>query len=344
MKTLRLLLTACISGLPLVANELHAEEASSASPGRPIVLQVQWYPQAQFAGYLMAQKKGFFEEAGLGRVEIHWSGAGESSLKELLDGKADFCTAWLSNAVVRRTQGDPVVLLAQVVQRSTMMLVVRSNSGIMRPADMAGKRVGLWGGDFDVLPTAFFSKFHVQPEIVPQSSSIVPFLRGAVDVASAMHYNEYHKLLEAGLREKDLKVFLLSEYGLDFPEDGLYCTETTRRQRADTCAAMVAAVSRGWDYAANHQGETLDAVMDWCAQAHVRTSRNHQSWMFCSMLKAVSPESGDASAQFGHLSRSAYDEVTNLLQRQGLIEESPRYDQFYQPPGSTRVRKISPAH
>ena len=60
--------------------------ASAAEPGRsaapptgtapPVVLKLHWYPQAQFAGCLLAQDKEFFRAAGLGDVEIRWSTAG----------------------------------------------------------------------------------------------------------------------------------------------------------------------------------------------------------------------------------------------------------------------------
>ena len=168
---------------------------------------------------------------------------------------------------------------------------------------MTGQRVGLWGGDFDVLPRAFFRKFHVQPEIVPQSNSMVPFLRGAVSVASAMHYNEYHKLLEAGLRPEELQVFTLADYGLDFPEDGLYCHERCWRDRADQCAALVRAVQQGWDYALDHEVEALDVVMAYCRRAEVRTSRNHQQWMLRSMAGLIRVRSRRHSRRVGRTVR-----------------------------------------
>lgn len=316
----------------------------SIAAGQPIVLQLQWYPQAQFAGYIMARQKGFFAEAGLGDVELRWSRAGESPLEQLLHGKVGFCTSWLSTAVVRRAKGDPIVHLAQIVRRSTMMLVTHSNSGIRRPEDMTGRRVGLWGGDCDVLPTAFFQKYHVKPECVPQSNSMVPFLRHAVDVASAMHYNEYHKLLEAGLRREQLQIFLLSDCGLNLPEDALFTTEIVRRDRPQTCAAMVEAIRRGWDYALTHEAETLDAVMDCCRKANVHTSRNHQQWMLRSIGLVISPPADGNTTAWGPLSRATYDEVFALLAEQGLVGQKPAYEQFHQPPGPTRAAKTPDPH
>jgi len=312
------------------------EAGGADAPGKgegAIVLQLQWYPQAQFAGYMMAQHKGLFRRAGLGEVRLAWGSDEIRPLQRVIDAEADFCTTWLSTAIVERAQGRPVVQISQVLRRSSMMLVARSDSGIAAPGDMSGRRVGLWGGEFDVLPNAFFKKHSVGPVVVPQSNSMVPFLRGAVDVASAMYYNEYHLLFEAGLRESELRVFALADYGMDFPEDALYCTETTRRQRPAACAAMVTAVRQGWQAAFANEQETLEVVMDYCARAHVRTNRAHQRWMLRAMKEAM----GDpAAAAWGRLSPEVYAGVAGALRDQGLIDRVPEFGAFYRPPPQRR--------
>lgn len=305
--------------------------ASPSEAPLPVVLKLHWYPQAQFAGYLLAHDKGFFRAAGLGDVEIRWSTAGERCLDSLAERGTVVCTGWLCDAIVRRAHGAPIVHLAQVTQKSAMLLVTRQASGIVKPADMTGKRVGMWGGDFDVLPRAFFRKFQIQPEIVPQSNSIVPFLRGAVSVASAMHYNEYHRLLDAGLRPEELRVFTLAEYGLDFPEDGLYCHPRCWRDDTGKCLALVQGVRQGWDYALRHEAEALDVVMTYCRRAEVRTSRNHQQWMLRSMAGLIRDVPDAISPRWGELSATVYEAVGRELLDQGLLKAVPSFAEFHRP-------------
>ncbi len=298
---------------------------------KPVTLQLQWRPQAQFAGYILAKEKGFFKEAGLPEVELRWFYEGDPPLKLVLEGRADFCTAWLSQAIALRAKGEPLVNIAQVMQKSAMMLVAHRGSGITRPADMAGRRVGLWGADFDVQPMAFFRKFSVQPEVVIQSYSMAPFLRRAVEIASAMYYNEYHKLMEAGLRAEDIVTFFFSDFGMNFPEDGLYCTETTRRDRASVCLALTSASIKGWAYAAAHEVEALDIIMKYCTEAQLATNRNHQRWMLRAMVELIQHRVGRESARWGALLVEDYDTVAKLLKEQGLIRQAPRYEDFYRP-------------
>jgi len=302
-----------------------------AGPDRPVVLQLQWQPQAQFAGYMVALDKGFFREAGLPNVELRWWLEGDQPFRRVMDGKADFCTGWLSQGLAERAQDRKIVNIAQIMQRSALMLVVRSDSGITRPEDMAGRRVGLWGGDFDVQPKAFFKKYGVEPEIVLQSSSVVPFLRSAVDVASAMYYNEYHKLIEAGLQRGELRTFFFSDHDMNFPEDGIYCTEATRRDRPSVCRALVSASIKGWAYALAHEREALDIVMRHCDQAKMPTNRNHQRWMLRAMGELIRHRVGNDPSCWGTLQQKDFDCVARVLREQKLIERIPPFSAFYRP-------------
>jgi NitT/TauT family transport system substrate-binding protein len=328
----------CASERPAEAAGAGEWEGSGAGVqlDEPVALQLQWYPQAQFAGYMVAQRKGFFRQMGLDDVRLEWGSAEIRPLERLAEGEVDFSTAWLSTAITERARGRPIVEIAQVLRRSSMMLVARSDSGIGTPAGMSGHRVGLWGGEFDVPPNAFFKKHSVQPVVVPQSNSMVPFLRRAVDIASVMYYNEYHQLLEAGLRESELRVFALADYGIDFPEDGIYCRDTTRRQRPETCAAVATAVRRGWQYAFAHEPETLEVVMDYCSRAHVRTNRAHQRWMLRAMKKAMADPASEEA--WGSLPPEVYAGVAGALRDQGLIEGIPEFAAFYRPPAQRRDR------
>ncbi len=294
-----------------------------------ISLQLHWQPQAQFAGYIMALEKGYFKEAGIGDVDLIWSGPGDSPLSELASGKVDFCTGWFADAIVRRSKGVPVVLLSQIMRDSAMMLVTWADDEINVPEEMTGKRVGLWGGDFSIPPMAFFHKYRIKPIVTPQTPSIQPFMLRAVPVASAMYYNEYHAILQTGTKPEQLKVFALADYGLNIPEDGLYTTEATRRERPALCRKLSAAVQKGWDYAFEHEAETIEAVMEYCKTHKVNTNRSHQRWMLQAMKKYIQPE--DKTHRFGQLTGAMYDDAIELLQQQKVLLKAPEYGMFYQP-------------
>ena len=75
-----------------------------------------WFPQAQFGGYYVAYKKGFYENHGID-LEIKTGGSERSSTDMLGEKSVDFAAAWLSDAIQRRAGGMKLVNIAQIIQR-----------------------------------------------------------------------------------------------------------------------------------------------------------------------------------------------------------------------------------
>ena len=226
-----------------------------------------------------------------------------------------------------RDQGVRLVNIAQTMQRSALMLVAKRTSGIRRPEDMQGKKVGLWGPVFQVQPKAFFKKYHLNVKTVRQSFSVNLFLRDGVDVASAMWYNEYHTILNSGLNPEELTTFFFHQYGLNFPEDGIYTLESTYRKDPALCKAFVKASLEGWRYAFEQTEEALDIVMKNLKKAYVPATRVHQRWMLARMKDLMSAEG--AKIPLGKLSSEDYTRVAGGLKENELIHEIPEFTVFY---------------
>ncbi len=299
-----------------------------SDPLNKISLMVQWFPQAQFAGYIMANEKGFYDNFGM-TVTIKFSDGQDSPMQELLDKKVDFCTGWLSQAIVLRSENKPILNIGQILQQSSLILVAKKTSGITSPEDMKGKRVSNWGGDFSIQPTAFFRKAGVDIDFIPQSFRIDGFLVGAIDVTSAMYYNEYHKILQAGIDKDELVTFFFSDYDLNFPEDGIYCLESTYDQNPELCTNFVQATLEGWEYAFQHKEETLDVVMKYCREYHMQTNRSHQEWMLNAIESALTYRVGSNLKDWGTLSKKDYQTVARELLKQDLIKSIPLFEDFY---------------
>jgi NitT/TauT family transport system substrate-binding protein len=287
----------------------------------------QWLPQAQFAGYYAAREKGIYKKYGIDLVILP-GGPDNPSADMLSKGKVDFTTMFLSSAIQKRADGVKLVNIGQIVQRSGFMLVARKSSGILSPNDLNGKRVSLWS-DFQLQALAFFRKYHLDVKIVPQTFTVNLFLRGGVDAASAMWYNEYHTILNAGLDEDELTAFFFDRYGLNFPEDGIYCLEETLKKDRDLCRAFLQATLEGWEYAFAYPEEALDIVMKYVNDAHVGTNRVHQKWMLEKMKYLIRPP--DMKNPVGVLMQDGYNLVAGELRLKGMIKDIPPFGEFYAP-------------
>jgi NitT/TauT family transport system substrate-binding protein len=311
-----LLLLFCAIASPASAAETALKKAS---------LMPLWSPQAQFAGYYVALDKGIFARHGI-NLKILKAGPGHSPAQALKDGTADFAVLWLTTALQQRSAGIKLVNLAQIIQRSSIMLISKKSSGISTIADMNGKKVGMWGGDLSIPPHALFNKHGIKVREVPQTHTVNLFLRGGIDVTSAMWYNEYHTILNSGVDPEELNIFSLNEQGMNFPEDGIYTLEKTLHKDPSLAKAFVTASLEGWRYAFAHPDEALDIVIKHMREAQVPANRIHQKWMLDRMRDLIMP--GTIQGTLGILKEQDYEAVGRAMCKDGLIRSYPDYTAF----------------
>ena len=310
------LLLACVIPSSLVAAGTSLKSAT---------LMPLWSPQAQFAGYYVALDKGIYARQGID-LKILRAGPGHSPADALRKGTADFAVLWLTTALQHRTEGTHLVNLAQINQRSSMMLISRKTSGIQSIADMDGKKVGLWEGDVSIPPRAIFARNRIKVREVRQSHSVNLFLRGGIDVTSAMWYNEYHIIINSGIDPEELNVMFLRDQGMNFLEDGIYTLDKNLQKDPSLAAAFVDASLEGWRYAFDHPDETLDIVIKYMREAHLPANRVQQKWMLDRMRDLMMPVR--PKGKLGDLAEQDYEAVGLVMKENGLIRRYPAYRDF----------------
>jgi len=306
----------CVVALPLSAAEALLKNA---------FLMPMWSPQAQFAGYYVALDKGIYARHGID-LKILRAGPGCSPAEALEKGTADFAILWLTTALQHRSAGTELVNLAQIIQRSSMMLISKKTAGIKTIDDMDGKKVGLWEGYVSIPPRTLFAEHHIKVREVRQSHTVNLFLRGGIDVTSAMWFNEYHTILNSGIDPEELNVIFLRDQGMNFLEDGIYTTEKTLHKDPALAAAFVDASMEGWRYAFDHPDEALDIVIKHMREAHLPANRSHQKWMLERMRDLMMPVNPQGTV--GHLLEQDYEDAGRAMQKHGLIRSYPDYNAF----------------
>jgi NitT/TauT family transport system substrate-binding protein len=310
------LIISCAVALPVYAAETPLKNAS---------LMPMWSPQAQFAGYYVALDKGIYARHGID-LKILRAGPGYSPAEALKKGDVDFAILWLTTALQHRAAGTVLVNLAQIVQRSSVMLISKKTAGIKTINDMDGKKVGLWEGDVSIPPRTLFARHGIKVRVVRQSQTVNLFLRGGIDVASAMWFNEYHTILNSGVDPEELNTIFLSDQGMNFPEDGIYTMEKTVQKDPALAAAFVDASLEGWRYAFDHPDEALDIVIKYMREAKLPANRMHQKWMLERMRDLMMPVY--SQARLGYLMEQDYEAVGHTMQSNGLIRSYPDYSAF----------------
>jgi len=244
--------------------------SSIAAHAEAVTIQLKWVTQAQFAGYFVAQAKGFYKDAGL-EVTIKPGGPDINPQQVLAGGGADVVIDWMPSALATREKGQPVVNIAQPFKRSGMMLTCRAETGIKAPADFKGKKLGVWffGNEYPFL--SWMSQLGIGTsggadgvEVIKQGFNVDPLIQKQADCISTMTYNEYWQVIDAGIPADQLVTFKYEDQGVATLEDGLYVMEDKLKDAAfvETMAKFVKASMKGWDYARANGDEAAQIVVD----------------------------------------------------------------------------------
>ncbi|MEY3132465.1 MAG: hypothetical protein RLZ29_802 [Actinomycetota bacterium] len=314
-----------------VTEETVAEEttdeaaAETCTTPTPVKLQLQWFIQAQFAGYFAAQDQGFYADQCLD-VQIVEGGVDIVPQTELANGNVDFAISWVSKALASREAGANIVNIAQVFQRSGTLQVSFKDKNITKPEDFKGKKIGNWGfgNEFEIF--AALTKAGLDPAkdvtLVQQQFDMVGLLSGDIDAAEAMTYNEYAQVLEAVnpatgalYTADDFNVVSYEEAGVGMLQDAIWASGerlASDAAYADTAVKFVAASLQGWAYCRDNVESCRDIVLS----KGSKLGASHQLWQMNEVNKLIWP----AANGVGFIDQAAWDRTATLSQETKNLE------------------------
>jgi NitT/TauT family transport system substrate-binding protein len=294
------------------------ETSPAASGGvTKVKLQLQWFTQAQFAGYFAALDKGYYSEQGLD-VQILEGGVDIVPQTVLAQGQADYAVAWVPKALASREQGAGITEVAQIFQRSGTYQVSWANSGISSAANLKGKKVGNWGFGNEFELFAGMTRAGLDPgkdvTLVQQQFDMQALLRKDIDAAQAMSYNEYAQLLEAKnpatgelYKPSDFTVINWNDAGTAMLQDAIWAnTEKLSNDKAyqDTTVKFLTASLKGWAYCRDNPQPCRDIVV----AKGSKLGASHQLWQMNEVNKLVWPSPNG----IGLLDEAAWNSTVDL--------------------------------
>ncbi|MCW2722916.1 ABC transporter substrate-binding protein [Pseudonocardia sp.] len=271
----------------------------------PVSLQLQWFTQGQFAGYLAAKEMGYYSDQGLD-VTIKEGGVDIVPQTVLAQGQADYAIAWVPKALASREQGAGITDVAQVYQRSGTRQVSFKEKNITGPAQLAGKKVGNWGFGNEFELFAGMSQAGIVPAtgvtLVQQQFDMQGLLSGDIDAAQAMSYNEYAQVLEAKnpatgrlYQPSDFNVINWNDVGTAMLQDAIWANTEKLSDPVyqDTTTRFIAASLKGWVYCRDN----VQACRDIVVKAGSKLGASHQLWQINEVNKLIwpSPAAGAGS-------------------------------------------------
>ncbi len=240
-------------------------EDTTGGASEPLSLTLDFYPNPDHAGIYMAQKLGYFREAGLD-VSIQTPADPAAPIKLLAAGKTDLAISYEPEVMLAREQGLDVVAVGALVDRPLTSLIWLKKSGVKGVADLRGKTIATAGIPYqDAYLKTILARAKLTPADVKSVNvgyGLLPALVGGSAQAMLGGFSNVEGV-DLRLRGKDPVVTPVDKLGVP-TYDELVLVARRDRLEADPQAIhlFLGALARGTAAAIERPGATTKALLE----------------------------------------------------------------------------------
>lgn len=270
---------------------------------KKVSIRLEWLHQAQFAGFYVADKKGFYRNHGID-LTINPGGVDFPAVQMVASHSDDFGLEEGDRILLAREKGVRVVALATLYRKSPTLFFSLKDSGITKAEDFVGKKVGTWP-DVQVLLSKMLERAGVNKsrvEIIPVKYDITPLLTRQIDVWPGYAINEPILAEEQGY---EVNRIWPSDYGINSYSMTLFTSEDLIKERPDLVRNFVEATIEGWNYAYEHPNEAVEITLGYSDQLN----REHETKMMKASLELLKPD----DKPIGYMDRRVWEEMQGIF-------------------------------
>lgn len=232
-----------------------------------ITFVLDWTPNTNHTGLYVAQKLGYFEEAGL-EVEIVQPPE-DGAVVLVASGKAQFGVSFQDSLAPALIEGDaiPVTAVASVIQHNTSGIISRAGEGMDRPKGMAGHSYATWNGAIELATIekvveadgGDYSKVELIPSTVTDEVSALK--TNSVDSIWIFYAWAGVKTELEGL-ETDYFAFADIDPVFDYYTPVIISGNKFLEENPETAKAFLSALSKGYEFAIENPEEAAEILCD----------------------------------------------------------------------------------
>ncbi|TLS67551.1 hypothetical protein FE236_07455 [Mariprofundus erugo] len=296
---------------------------SVPASAEPVVLQLKWKHQFQFAGFYMAKEKGYYRDAGLD-VEIRQLEPDTDITHGLNNGDYNYLVTdpgILKDAAA----GAPVRILAAIFQHSPLALMTLERPDIHKLADLRGKRIMMLPGMSAHIDAALAIAGVGAGDFIRLRNSLDlnDLIDGRTDAFSVYISDQPYQLELKGIH---YQLFLPADYGIDFYGDILVTSNDEVLHHAERAQTFTDASMRGWQYALDHIDETIDVIEQKYNPQHLPRAQ-----LLYEAKKAKAMILSDV-VQIGYMSHHRWQKIAETYISLGLLPPNFQVDSLiYRP-------------
>ncbi len=124
-----------------------AAETAASTSTKPLSLRLNWKMKGEFAPFIVAETKGFFQKEGL-NVKVNEGTSATQALQSVASGQDDIAYVPSVQLIKAVNEGMPVKAIATVVKVNSMGMVANSKFKLASPRDLEGRTVEI-SAEFD---------------------------------------------------------------------------------------------------------------------------------------------------------------------------------------------------
>ena len=257
-----LIAVAAMATLALISMACSTEEEAV-----PVKLALDWYPNANHLGLFIAKQKGYFEDEGLD-VTMYTPSDPSTVLQTVASGSDNFGMNYQPDVILARNEGVPVVSIAAVVQHPLNSVMALESSGITRPSQLAGKKVGYPGIPTNeplldtMLKADGVAGGLAEVELVNIGFNIgESLITEKVDAAVGAYWTHESILLEN--QGHPVNVMKMQDWGVpDYYELVLVTSEDYLEENRDVAERFVRAIKKGFEEAISDPQAGVDILVE----------------------------------------------------------------------------------
>ena len=309
----------------LLATLLPNCQYTAIQPQDEVTVQLKAVHQVQFAGFYIAQEKGYYTAENI-KVNLMEGEKDLAIIPRVIYGKSDFAIVSPESMLIAAGKGSPLTALAVIYRESPIVYVALSSSGITRPLDFIDKTVATLdaSGSQKDLETQFYiimKKQGLSPaqvKAVAWDPEFIAFKRGQIQVTSCYATTDLIMMKQEGLR---LNLIWPSEYGANFYSDTLVTTDEMIAEKPGMVARFLRATIKGWQAAIEDSQLAVDVTLKY--------AKNKDPQLQMAMMEAQVPLIHTGEERIGWMKHGVWQQMYDQLWEQGLLEKAFSVDRLY---------------
>jgi putative hydroxymethylpyrimidine transport system substrate-binding protein len=297
-------------------------------------LTLDFYPNPDHAGIYMAQKLGYFEEAGLD-VSIDAPSDPAAPVKQVAAGRTDLAISYEPEVALAREQGLDVVAVGALVNRPLTSLIWLKQSGIKGVGDLKEKTIATAGIPYqDAFLKTILARVSLAPEDVKSVNVGFGLLPALVGGSAQAMLGGYSNVEGVDLRERGKApvVTPVDKLGVPTYDELVFVANRSKLEEdPEKFRLFLAALQRGTEAAVENPGAATTAITE--------ANPDLEPKLAAAEVKATLPLLGArvANQPYGYMDPKEWETFAGWMRDNDLINSLPQtselLDNSYLPSG-----------